>query len=78
MSLTYVTCVNSRMLVQASITALVDATGPFSRAFVRASGTENVCRVYAETPDATEAQILAEKVKGVVVEFAQPDSKVPL
>ncbi|KAB5551201.1 phosphoglucomutase/phosphomannomutase domain-containing protein [Coniochaeta sp. 2T2.1] len=42
-----------------------------ARAFARASGTENACRVYAEAATRSEANELAEKVAYVVQRFGQ-------
>ncbi|PFH36608.1 phosphoacetylglucosamine mutase [Besnoitia besnoiti] len=57
--------------LQARIDEAVEATAPFCRGFVRPSGTEDVCRIYAEAPDLQSAKTLGRLISELVVQHAQ-------
>lgn len=61
------TCVEPPSL-QPEIDKMVQVYGPESRCFVRASGTENVVRIYAEAKDQESSDELAQKVGHLVEE----------
>ena len=55
--------------LQAEIDRLVEQFNPGARSFVRASGTENVVRVYAESSTQEAADRLSHLVGEKVIEF---------
>ncbi|PHJ16116.1 phosphoacetylglucosamine mutase [Cystoisospora suis] len=57
--------------LQEWIDDVVEHTGPFCRSFVRPSGTEDVCRVYAEAPTTEAAQALGSAVCALVNTYAE-------
>ncbi|KAL8275440.1 hypothetical protein Esti_000652 [Eimeria stiedai] len=61
--------------LQAQLDALTQTCGPFSRLFVRPSGTEDVARIYAECPDPKETERLAEAARLLVEDAAAEFAK---
>lgn len=68
-SLLLLSCVS--LSPQESLNALVSASGPFCRVFVRPSGTEDAARIYAEAIDSQETQRLAAAAETLVLEAAK-------
>eukprot|EP01053_Blabericola_migrator_P004449 Blabericola_migrator_1__4448@NODE_2381_length_2849_cov_419_265996_g1491_i0_p1_GENE_NODE_2381_length_2849_cov_419_265996_g1491_i0NODE_2381_length_2849_cov_419_265996_g1491_i0_p1_ORF_typecomplete_len571_score90_74PGM_PMM_I/PF02878_16/3_4e09PGM_PMM_I/PF02878_16/2_2e09PGM_PMM_III/PF02880_16/4_2e12PGM_PMM_IV/PF00408_20/9_4e02PGM_PMM_IV/PF00408_20/5_4e09PGM_PMM_II/PF02879_16/0_25_NODE_2381_length_2849_cov_419_265996_g1491_i09382650 len=55
--------------LQDKINAALATAGHQSRAFVRASGTEDVCRIYAEADNVEAAQQVAQALQGILDDF---------
>lgn len=56
--------------LQEAIDAIIGTSNPKRRAFVRASGTEDVVRVYAEASTVEEVEELGKQVSAAVFKLA--------